>query len=59
VAVVDPFSPRQNGGNGLVVRPFAPATQAVAYMLWSEAEPLSRLAKAFLSEVRQASCLLN
>jgi hypothetical protein len=24
-------------------------------MLWSEAEPLSRLAKAFLNEVRQAS----
>jgi hypothetical protein len=32
---------------------------AVAYMLWSEAEPLSRLAKAFLNEVRQASGLLG
>jgi DNA-binding transcriptional LysR family regulator len=58
-AVVDPFSPRQNGGTGLVVRPFAPTTHAVAYMLWSEAEPLSRLAKAFLNEVRKESALLE
>jgi len=57
-AVVDPFSPRQNGGNGLIVKPFAPTTLAVAYMLWSEAEPLSRLAKAFLHEVRKESGLL-
>jgi hypothetical protein len=28
-------------------------------MLWSEAEPLSRLAKAFLNEVRQASRCLD
>jgi hypothetical protein len=28
-------------------------------MLWSEAEPLSRLAKAFLDEVRQASRVLD
>jgi hypothetical protein len=28
-------------------------------MLWSEAEPLSRLAKAFLNEVRQASGVLG
>jgi hypothetical protein len=28
-------------------------------MLWSEAEPLSRLAKAFLSEVRKESALLE
>ena len=54
-AVVDPFSPRQSGGQDLVVRPFTPRTVAVAYMLWSVAEPLSRLAKAFLNEVRQAS----
>jgi DNA-binding transcriptional LysR family regulator len=59
VAVVDPFSPRQNGGHGLVVRPFTPATRAVAYMLWSEAAPLSRLAKAFLGEVRKESTLLE
>jgi DNA-binding transcriptional LysR family regulator len=56
-AVVDPFSPRQGGSHELVVRPFTPRTQAVAYMLWSEAEPLCRLAKAFLNEVRQASPL--
>jgi DNA-binding transcriptional LysR family regulator len=58
-AVVDPFSPRQGGSHDLIVRPFAPKTVAVAYMLWSEAEPLSRLAKTFLSEVRQASGLLG
>jgi hypothetical protein len=28
-------------------------------MLWSEAEPLSRLAKAFLNEVRKESRLLE
>ena len=58
-AVVDPFSPRQSGGQDLIVRPFTPKTAAVAYMLWSEAEPLSRLAKAFLNEVRQASRSLD
>ncbi|GMP12913.1 hypothetical protein TM239_67370 [Bradyrhizobium sp. TM239] len=47
------------GGGGLVVRPFTPTTHAVAYMLWSEAEPLSRLAKAFLNEVRKESALLE
>ena len=55
VSVVDPFSPRQGGSHDLVVRPFIPKTPAVAYMLWSEAQPLSRLALAFLDEVRQAS----
>ena len=54
-AGVDPFSPRQSGSSALTVRPFTPMTPALAYMLWSEAEPLSRLAKAFLNEVRQAS----
>jgi DNA-binding transcriptional LysR family regulator len=58
-AVVDPFSPRQSSSQALIVRPFAPKTTAVAYMLWSEAEPLSRLAKAFLTEVRQASRVLS
>jgi DNA-binding transcriptional LysR family regulator len=58
-AVVDPFSPRQSGNGGLVVRPFVPKTPALAYMLWSEAQPLSRLAEAFLSEVRQASRVLS
>ncbi|GMO11736.1 hypothetical protein TM233_04550 [Bradyrhizobium sp. TM233] len=47
------------GGGGLVVRPFTPTTHAVAYMLWSEAEPLSRLAKAFLNEVRNESARLE
>lgn len=54
-AVVDPFSPRQAGIHALAVRPFAPATPVAAYMLWSEAEPLSRLARSFLDEVRHAS----
>ncbi|KJC42160.1 transcriptional regulator [Bradyrhizobium sp. LTSP885] len=58
-AVVDPFSPRQGGNHDLVIRPFTPRTPAVAHMLWSEAEPLSRLAKAFLDEVRQASRALG
>jgi DNA-binding transcriptional LysR family regulator len=58
-AVVDPFSPRQGGSNGLVVKPFTPKTPALAYILWLEAEPLSRLAKAFLNEVRQASRQLS
>jgi DNA-binding transcriptional LysR family regulator len=54
-AVVDPMSARQNGGPSLVVRPFTPAIPSIAYVLWSDAEPLSRLAKEFLAEVRQAS----
>jgi DNA-binding transcriptional LysR family regulator len=58
-AVVDPFSPRQGGSNGLVVKPFTPKTPALAYILWLEAEPLPRLAKAFLNEVRQASRQLS
>ena len=54
-AVVDPFSPTQDGSRSLVVRPFRPRTEAVAYLLWSDAQPLSRLALAFLDEVRRAS----
>ncbi|WP_298244146.1 LysR family transcriptional regulator [uncultured Bradyrhizobium sp.] len=54
-AVVDPFSPHQAGNQGLIIRPFLPRTPALAYMLWSEAEPLSRLARVFLDEVRRAS----
>jgi DNA-binding transcriptional LysR family regulator len=54
VAVVDPFSPRQ-GGHDLVVRPFTPSTPVSAYVLWSEARPLSNMAKTFRSEVRNAS----
>ncbi len=55
VSVVDPFSPRQGGSHSVVIRPFLPKTPAVAHMIWSEAEPLSRLAKAFLEEVRAAA----
>jgi DNA-binding transcriptional LysR family regulator len=58
VAVVDPFSPRQ-GGHDLVVRPFTPSTPVGAYMLWSEARPLSNLAKTFRAEVRNAARLLG
>lgn len=54
IAVVDPFSPSQGGAHPVVVRAFAPATPVEAFMLWSEAEPLSRLARAFLAEVRAA-----
>ena len=54
VGVVDPFSPRQSG-EALVVRPFLPATPALAYVLWSEAQPLSRAARMFLDEIRSAS----
>ncbi|MET0710776.1 MAG: LysR family transcriptional regulator [Tardiphaga sp.] len=54
-AIVDPMSARQSGSENLVVRPFTPAIPSVAYALWSEAEPLSRLATAFLDEVRLAS----
>ena len=55
VAVVDPFSPRQGGSHDLDVRPFIPTTPSTAYMLWSEAQPLSRLARSFLDEVRKVS----
>ncbi|GJD53795.1 hypothetical protein OPKNFCMD_6573 [Methylobacterium crusticola] len=54
-AVVDPDSPRQGGHAALVTRPFLPATPAVACMLWSEARPLSRLARAFLEEIGAVS----
>ncbi|MEZ5842757.1 MAG: LysR family transcriptional regulator [Hyphomicrobiaceae bacterium] len=55
VAVVDPFSPTDGAKHNLVVRPFAPATRAIAYAGWSKARPLSRLAQAFLAEVRRAA----
>ena len=55
VAVVDPFSPSQGGSHELAVRPFTPSTPAVAHVLWSEAQPLSRLARTFLEEVRPAT----
>lgn len=55
VSVVDPFSPHLGGSHNLVIRPFVPQTPAVAYVLWSEAQPLSRLATAFLEEIRTAA----
>ncbi len=51
-AVVDPFSPTSSGRSKLVVRPFEPETPVVAHAIWSGARPLSRLAEAFLREVR-------
>lgn len=59
VSVVDPYSPRQGGSHELAVRPFTPSTPAIAHMLWSEAQPLSRLARAFLSEVRAVARTAN
>jgi DNA-binding transcriptional LysR family regulator len=54
VAVVDPFSPVSGTTRRLEIRPFAPATRSVAYAAWSPNRALSRLAKAFLDEVRRA-----
>lgn len=59
VAVVDPFSPYQGSPHPLVVRPFLPSTPVTSYMLWSQAAPLSRLAQAFLEDVRATSRRLN
>ncbi|WP_158816677.1 LysR family transcriptional regulator [Methylocapsa sp. S129] len=55
VSVVDPFSPHLGGAHDLAIRPFTPHTPAVAYVLWSEAQPLSRLALAFLEEIRTSA----
>lgn len=55
VAVVDPFSPTDGAKHDLVVRPFSPATRATAYAGWSKTRPLSRLAQAFLMEVRKSA----
>ncbi|MBL8699580.1 MAG: LysR family transcriptional regulator [Alphaproteobacteria bacterium] len=59
IAVVDPFSPFAGNGYGLVTRPFAPTTRAVAYATWSTARPLSRLAQAFLAEVHASARALG
>ncbi len=59
VAVVDPFSPHLGGSHELAVVPFLPHTPAVAHVFWSEAQPLSRLAKAFLDEVRATAGTLS
>jgi DNA-binding transcriptional LysR family regulator len=58
VSVVDPFSPTQGGNHDLVVRPFRPTTPAVAHVLWSEAQPLCRLAAAFLDQIRASGHLV-
>jgi DNA-binding transcriptional LysR family regulator len=50
-AIVDPFSPLQGSHDDLVIRPFLPRTPCVASVLWSEAQPLSRLAQSFLGEI--------
>ena len=36
-------------------RPFVPETPAIAYVLWSEAQPVSRLSQVFLREIRTAA----
>ena len=54
-AVVDPFSPQLGPGHELVVIPFRPTTAAVAFVTWSKARPLSRLAQAFVAEVRRSA----
>jgi DNA-binding transcriptional LysR family regulator len=55
VSVVDPFSPHLGGSHNLVIRPFVPETPAIAYVLWSEAQPVSRLSQVFLREIRTAA----
>src|SRR5207244_8092816 len=55
VSVVDPFSPHLGGTHSLVIRPFVPQTPAVAYVMWSQAQPLSRLSQVFLGEIRAAA----
>jgi DNA-binding transcriptional LysR family regulator len=52
-AIVDPFSPDVGAGEDLAVIPFRPMTKAVAFVTWSKARPLSRLAQAFVAEVRR------
>lgn len=52
VAVVDPFSALPSPARNLVVRPFLPVTTVEAYAAWSPNRPLSRLAEAFLQQVR-------
>jgi DNA-binding transcriptional LysR family regulator len=52
-AVVDPFSPKVGAGQDLAIIPFRPTTSAVAFVTWSKTRPLSRLAQAFVAEVRR------
>jgi len=55
VAIVDPFSAHQRYNQQLAIRPFRPVTPVKAYVLWSEARPLSRTCQTFIREVRQAA----
>lgn len=54
VAIVDPFSALCAESADLVVRPFEPETTVTAYVIFSERQPVSRLAKFFIEEVRRA-----
>ncbi|MFI5015962.1 MAG: LysR family transcriptional regulator [Hyphomicrobiales bacterium] len=54
-AIVDPFSPGMGAGHDLAVIPFRPATEAIAFVAWSKTRPLSRLAQAFVAEVRRSA----
>lgn len=53
-AIVDRYSPTaiSAAAQPLAVRPFRPATRTAAYAAWSPNRPLSRLAEAFLMEMR-------
>ncbi len=55
VAIVDPLSARHGDSHGLAIRPFRPRTAVAAHVLWSEAQPLSRIARAFLDEFAAAA----
>jgi DNA-binding transcriptional LysR family regulator len=54
-AVVDSFSPALGRGANLSVRPFEPSIPVVAHAVWLKERPLSRLANAFLREIRIAA----
>lgn len=53
VSVVDPFSPVSGTARALTVRPFLPVTHTAAFAVWSTHRPMSRLADAFLHDVRR------
>lgn len=54
VSVVDEFSARRTAGWDIELRPFVPAITLNACVMHSASRSLSRLAKRFLSEVRNA-----
>jgi len=53
VTIVDPFT-ASNNRYRLRARPFEPCGPAVAYAFWSKSRPLSRSAKAFITDVKSA-----